>query len=110
MKKFLVLYCAPSEAMDEMVKEMTPEQKEAGMQPWLDWRDRHTKSVVDFGAPVGKNKRVMPGGETKDVRNDIGGYSIIQAESPEQAAEIVKDSPNFGMAGAYIEVLPIMEL
>ena len=42
--------------------------------------------------------------------NDLGGYSILQAESKEAAAEALKNHPHFMMPGASIEVLEFMAI
>jgi hypothetical protein len=43
--------------------------------------------------------------------NEIGGYSIIQAESQEAVAQILADNPSFtDMPDSYIEVMEIMSM
>ena len=42
-----------------------------------------------------------------DVRNEIGGYSIVEADSHDEAAKVFLDNPMLQMPGAYIEVLDI---
>ncbi len=107
MKKFLVLYMMPVGAMDEMMKDSTPEQRQAGMDKWANWMKMHAADLADMGAPVGKNKRVMASGAS-DVRNDVCGYSVIQAESQEDVSKMFSDNPHLEMPGAYIEVAEIM--
>ena len=51
MKKFMVIYHAPADAFANM-PEMTPEQVEAGMKLWNDWRESAGAAVVDFGSPL----------------------------------------------------------
>lgn len=112
MKKFFVLYMASEgdfkKAMAEMPA-MTPEQRQQSMQEWTDWM-KQKGGVVDMGAPLGKTKRVTPA-EITDMRNEIGGYSIIEAESHEEAAKKMQDSPHFKMMpGGWIEVMEIMPM
>ena len=66
-------------------------------------------SMSDGGGPVGKTKRVATSGIT-DIRNDIGGYSIVQAESQEAAAALFADRPHLTMPGATAEVMEIMPM
>jgi hypothetical protein len=76
----------------------------------MKWMDKHKASLVDGGAPLGKTKRI-DANITKDVKNDMGGYSIIQAESHEAATKIFdKNFPHLQMPGAWIEVVEIMPL
>jgi len=49
MKKFMVIYHAPAEAVAQM-ESATPEQKAEGMKPWLAWKDSVGNKLVDFGA------------------------------------------------------------
>lgn len=112
MKKFLAVFVAPVEAYDKMKEDMqnqTPEEREAMMQEWQAWMERHKDKIADPGAPVGSAKRVTKGGVT-DVRNEIGGYMIIQAESADEAASVYEDSPHFGVEGGAIDVMELVEM
>ena len=110
MKKFLVVYMADRATFEKMMKESTPEQQKLGMDAWMKWMDKHKASLVDGGAPLGKTKRI-DANSTKDVKNDMGGYSIIQAESHEAATKMFdKSFPHLQMPGAWIEVVEIMPL
>src|ERR1700744_5009148 len=97
MKKFMVLYMAPSAQFEQMMKTSTPEQQKKGMDAWMKWMNANKASLVDGGGPVGKTKRVDASG-AKDARNDVGGYSIVQAHSHEAAAKLFgKDHPHLQM-------------
>ena len=110
MKKFLALYMANAAEMADMMKKSTPEQQKKGMEAWTKWMDHNKASFVDRGAPVGKTKRVNSKG-TKDAKNDVCGYSIVQAESADQAAKMFgKDLPHFQMPGASVEVIEVLEM
>jgi hypothetical protein len=93
-----------------MMRDFTPEQQQKGMQAWMAWMNANKSSLVDGGAPVGKTKRVDANGAS-DTRNEIGGYSIVQAESHDAATKIFgKDQPHLQMPGAWIEIVEIMQL
>jgi hypothetical protein len=66
-------------------------------------------SFADSGGPVGKTKQVAASGAT-DTKNDIGGYSIVQAESQEAAAALFADNPHLTMPRATVEVMEIMPM
>ncbi|HEY3666703.1 MAG TPA: hypothetical protein VGL19_11905 [Polyangiaceae bacterium] len=108
MKKFLVLYKAPTSSFDQMRK-ATPEQQKAGMDAWMTWSKKSAGSIVDMGAPLGKSLRVTPGGSTA-VSNDLGGFSILQAESKEALAESLKGHPHFMTPDGTIEVVELMPI
>ena len=110
MKKFLALYMADTAQMADMMKNSTPEQRKKGSEAWMKWMDDNKASLADRGAPVGKTKRIDAKG-TKDAKNDVCGYSIVQAESADDAARIFgKDQPFLQMPGAKIDMIEIIEM
>ncbi len=109
MKKFLVLYMASPASIDEMIKNTTPEQRQAGMDAWTEWMNAHKDVLADMGTPVGKNKRVTEDGAS-DVRNDVCGYSLVNAESYDAAVALFDDSPHFQIKGGYIEILECLTM
>jgi hypothetical protein len=110
MKKFLALYMANTSEMADMMKNSTPEQRKKGSEAWTKWTEHNKASLVDRGAPVGKSKRVDTKG-MKDAKNDVCGYSIVQADSADAAAKMFgKDQPFLQMPGAAIEMIEILEM
>ena len=108
MKKFLVLYRAPATSFELMMK-ATPEQQKAGMAAWMAWGQSSASSIVDMGAPLGKSLRVTKGGASPST-NDLGGFSLLQAESKEALAETLKGHPHFLMPDGSIEVVELMPM
>jgi len=108
MKKFLVLYKAPMASFEQAMK-ATPEQQKAGMDSWMAWSKKAGSSIVDMGAPLGKALRVTKSGASP-ASNDLGGYSVLQAESKEALAETLKGHPHFMMTEGFIEVTEIMPI
>ena len=108
MKKFIVLYKAPMASFEQAMKS-TPEQQKAGMDAWMAWSKKAASALVDMGAPLGKTLRVTPEGQSPTT-NDIGGYSIMQAESKEALAPIMKNHPHFMISGGFIEITEIMPI
>jgi hypothetical protein len=108
MKKFLVLYKAPQSAFEQM-QSSTPEQQKAGMEAWMGWSKKAASSIVDMGAPLGKSVRVTKGG-VSPTTNDLGGFSILQAESKEALGEALKGHPHFMMPDGFIEVVELMPI
>ena len=110
MKKFLVLYNAKGATFEKMMKNATPEMRDASMQGWMKWMGDNKDSIVDPGAPVGKTKRIDAKGTT-DVKNAVGGYSVIQAATHAQAAKLFKKShPHLQMPGTWVELVEIMPM
>jgi YCII-related domain len=95
---------------EKMMKNSTPEQRKKGMDAWMKWMNTNKASIVEGGAPLGKTKRVDSQGAS-NTKNEVGGYSVIQAESHDAATKIFgKDHPHLQMPGAWIEVMEIMPI
>ena len=110
MKKFMVLYMASAADFEKMMQNSPPEQHKKGMEAWMKWMNANKASLADGGAPLGKTKRVDANG-TKDTKNEVGGYSIVQAESHDAAAKMFgKDHPHLHVPGAWIEIVEIMPI
>jgi hypothetical protein len=109
MKKFLVIYRMDMEAMKKMMETSTPEDRQKGKQEWDAWMAANAAHFADMGGPTGKNMSVSAtGAEAKS--NDVGGYSVIQAESIEAATAALAGNPHFAMAGATIDLAEIMSM
>jgi len=98
MKKFIVIYHAPAEAMAQMA-EATPEQIAEGMKPWMAWKDSVGNKLVDFGTPLMGGQRLLPDGTTENSTKEVTGYSILQAESMDEAKSLLKSHPHLAWTG-----------
>jgi hypothetical protein len=108
MKQFMVLYMASGAEFEKMMRTSTPEQRKKGMDAWMKWMNANKTSIVEGGAPLGKTKRVDSNGAS-NTKNDIGGYSVVQAELHDAAAKIFgKDHPHLQIPDAWIEIVEIM--
>ena len=109
MKKFVALYSAPRSAIEQMRANATPEQMKAGMDAWMTWMKKNEKAIREGGAPLGKTKRVSGQG-VADTRNEITGYSIVEADSLDAAARLFEGHPHFRMPGAHVEVMECLPI
>jgi hypothetical protein len=110
MKKFMAIYMASGADFERMMKSSTPEQRSKGMEAWMKWMNDNKASILEGGAPLGKTKRADAVG-VSDTKNNIGGYSIVQAETHDAAAKLFgRDHPQLQMPGAWVEILEIMPL
>ena len=76
------------------------------MAEWGMWMKDHAADLADMGGPVGKNTEMTAAGAT-EKSNNLGGYSVIQAESKEAAVKLLADNPHFKMPGATAEVMEV---
>lgn len=100
-----------------MQEPMSPEQIQAMMKPWQDW----------MGSLAAQNKLVNPGnrlessgkvvkagnmitdGPYVEIKEAIGGYTIIRAESLEEAAKLTQGCPIFQIGG-NVEIRTIVPM
>lgn len=109
MKDFLFLYRGP-----ELKEQPSPEQMQESMNSWMNWLGNigAQNKLVDQGSSLqadGKVVRtdgVITDGPFTEVKEVIGGYSIIKANDLAEAAEIAKGCPIF-QAGGNVEVREI---
>jgi hypothetical protein len=109
MKKFLVLYRMDMDAMKKMMETSSEEDRKKGMAEWGAWMKMHASDMADMGGPTGKNSHVTSSG-AEEMSNDIGGYSVIQAESKEAAVMLLADNPHFKMPGATVDLAEVVAM
>ncbi len=103
MKKFIVLYHAPKGAMEKMAN-VSPEDAKKGMEPWMTWAAKVGDGMVDLGTPLGNGMKVTKSGTHPSDKNVVG-YTILQANSMEEAVEMVKGHPHLDWVdGCEVEV------
>jgi len=103
MKKYMAMYMAPAATIAEVMKG-TPEQMKSGMDEWMKWSEKNKKGVLDLGAPLGKTMRVTPSGMSP-TKNEITGFTVVQADSFDDAAKMFKDHPHLKLKGATVDIL-----
>ena len=87
----------------------TPEDTEVEIERWQGRFDRIDPEIVDPANPVGAARTVSTEG-VGDIEGDkpLSGYTIIHAESIDQAVELAKACPI--ISGGSIEVAEINEV
>jgi len=112
MKRYITLYYAPT-AVAERFAQATPEQAQQGMRLWSEWKEKIGSGLVDLGKPLGNAMKVAKDGITKNDSNVIG-MSILQAETMDEALEMVKDHHHLRWAPdcsiVVLEEMPIPEM
>jgi hypothetical protein len=115
MKRFMAVFTGSPGAFDAYTKRFsTEEERKAndrkGMEGWMTWAQTHAKSIVAEGGPLGKTKRVTKDG-IADVRNNLGAYTIVEAESQDAAAKMFIDHPHFSIfPGDGVEIMECLPI
>lgn len=103
MKKYIIIYKVNDFAKKAMM-EITPEEQAQSMKDWHEWRDGLNDSLVDFGHMFFNGRLVSQEG-TFELDSDNMGYTLIQAESIDQAEKLASSHPHIKWhPGASIEV------
>lgn len=111
MKDFLFLFRmngAPAGSPDEM---------QAMTKRWMDWLGgiAAQNKLTDRGnrlfpeGKVVKAGNIVTDGPYSEIKETLGGYSIVKADSLEEATELAKGCPGLSV-GATVEVREILEM
>lgn len=105
--KYVAIYRAPQAVIEEWMKkpeaERNAEQKKMEAD-WQAWKQAHA-SMIKESAGLGKNTQVSSSGATP-AKNDLMMYTIVEAETPEAAADIFKNHPHLMIPQATIDIMP----
>jgi hypothetical protein len=112
MAKFLFLYRRGSDAANKM----TPEEMQQVIQKWHKWIGEGLQKgwMLERGDPLTQEGRVVnakqvvldgPFVESKEI---VGGYSIVQADTIDDAAELAKGCPGL-LTGGSVEIRPVAD-
>lgn len=85
-------------------------KEQQGMAAWKDWVEAHQAAIASMGGPLGKTKRIAKNG-IEDVSNEMGAFTVVQAESHEAAARLFEDHPHFTIfPGESVEIMPVLPI
>jgi hypothetical protein len=113
MKEFLLVFRTNYSNMPKR----TPEEAEMVTTHWMNWiKSIASKNkLVDRGnrlddsGRVLKSKDVITNGPYTEIKESIGGYTLIKAESYEDAVELSKSCPILSFGGT-VEIREISPL
>lgn len=88
MPNYMLVYKGEATDMDDM----TPDQQQEIMAKWGAWMGRVGRSMVDIGTPFGPGASVVDDGSA-GTATPLSGYSIVQADSLDDAKSLVGGHP-----------------
>jgi hypothetical protein len=113
MKQFMAVFFGGAEgyAKWQALEEKTRKAREMdGMAGWHSWVENNSKSIVAMGSPLGKTKQIDSKG-ISDMKNDIGAFTVVQAETHEDAAKLFLNHPHFAIfPGDRVELMECMPI
>ena len=85
-------------------------KEQQGMAAWKGWVENHHAIITNMGGPLGKTKRIAESG-IEDLSNEMGAFTIVQAESHEAAAKLFENHPHFTIfPGEAVEIMPVLPI
>jgi hypothetical protein len=116
MKKFLAIYFGSPASMEKwagLSEAAKLDRQKEGVRVWSSWANKNSKMIKDIGNPLGKTKRVNEKG-VSDTKNLLTAYTIVEAETHEEAAKLFLNHPHFeifpGDSIEIMECLPVPNL
>ena len=111
MKEFMMIFIGA----DYTAMGLSPEEMQNRMTKWFGWNDKMEQAgVVRSGNAltpqirrvVGKDRTVtdLTSAEVKEI---VGGYYLVQAESFDAVQEIAQDYPDYDLGGT-VEIREVM--
>jgi hypothetical protein len=76
------------------------------------WREKFKDNIVDMGGQLKPGGKIVTASGVTDgpfieVKELVGGFMIVAAESYERALEVARESPGVMMPGSSVEVREI---
>lgn len=113
MKEFLLVFRTNYNTLPKA----SPEEMQAMTKKWMDWMGgiaaqnklANRGNRLESGGKVLKTNNVVTDGPYTEIKESIGGYSIIKVDSYEEAIEIAKGCPILTLNG-NVEIREISKL
>lgn len=88
----------------------TPEEQATVMAAWGAWMEEVGDGMVDMGNPTSNVQTVSTAGIAEFSGDRVSGYSIVKADSLDQASELAKGVPLVAEGGSVdvYEIHPAM--
>ena len=89
----------------------SPAQMQAMYGKFNEWREKFQKNLVDLGGKLGAGRVALPeppsDGPFVEVKELVGGYMIVSAETLDEAIQIARECPGLVRPGSGVEVIEI---
>lgn len=90
----------------------SPTDMEAMFAKYQAWQEKFAENILDMGGKLGGASSVVSHDAVKDgpfieLKEIVGGYMMLKADSIEQASEVIKASPMVENPGTSIEIREI---
>jgi|SRR5713101_5839813 len=103
-QKYLFLYRSAPQR-----QQPSPGQMQEMFAVWTAWKEKFKTNILDMGDKLKPSGKVVTAagvtdGPFAEVKEIVGGYMIVSAESYDGALEVAKEMPGMAMPGASVEI------
>ena len=107
-QKYLFIHRSPPRSAPDQ-QQPSPAQMQEMYAAWNAWKEKFKANILDMGDKLKPGGRVLTASGVTDgpfveVKEIVGGYMVVTAESYEQALEVAKGMSGMMMPGASIEI------
>jgi len=89
----------------------SPAEMQAMYAAFNEWREKFAHNLTDLGGRLGAGKLVTaqppPDGPLVELKELVGGYMIVTAETLDAAIDIARQCPGLVRPGSGVEVIEI---
>jgi hypothetical protein len=108
-QRYLCLHRSSSEGRPQPSQPPSPAQMQEMYAAWNAWKEKFKVNILDLGGKLTRSGKVATAAGVTDgpfieMKEIVGGYMIISADSYEQALELVKEGPGMLMPGSSVEI------
>jgi len=115
MEKFMLIFHSPY-AQETAFVQQSPEEIQAEIQKWNQWiggiaaqgKMLGTEALLPFGKVMSKGGQLITDGPYTEGKEIVGGYTVVSADTIDEAAELAKGCPIFDSEG-LLEIRQIMK-
>lgn len=114
-KNFLAVFIATPESLErsgwaQLSESQRKEKERVGITAWGQWVQAHAPNLIEVGSPLGKTKRTGNDG-VSDTRNHLTAYTVVKADSHEDAARLFERHPHFTLfPGDCVEIMECLPI
>ncbi len=92
MKKFLVIYSAPADVVNQM-KNATQEELMEATKPWMAWKAANENQIIDLGSRLTNGQQRSTNTDWSTDEKMVTGFSILQGENEAAVKDILTTHP-----------------
>src|SRR5882724_5890377 len=112
MPKYLFIQRSAPRTPQQKPQQPSPAQMQEMYAAFNAWKEKFKDNIVDMGGQLKPGGKIVTASGVTDgpfieVKEIVGGFMIVAAESYERALEVAREGPGVMMPGSSVEVREI---